>query len=548
MMKYFVLLASIIVACIAASNDLLNHLSVFNITLPAKLSPSYSNWRVKGYGTLTTRLFNAPLPNGDLLVGWTDESSVGHVSYLKKNGRSGYTLQKTLNINDRIVRGIAALPDGSFGVLAWVSSSTAEDTKMYVQKWTSMSNGGSPSKVFETELKNLDGDSLDNRPTDFHIGDSRMEVDSLGNFYVYYHVHSLSGHEGDTYFKVDSASGKETRKWRWGCSHSMSNLLSFHPELNDILSLCVTDCFPGTSGDFDTNSIGGLYTEDANLLQTMAGNCGGCVGGEIGMVAPVSNGGWVVIFNSHRNDVGKGTSACSSSYNQDVGIVFVSKQKTLSGTVKWLTSTSENEIDPGLARYGDSFLVGWKKGTTKYLGLMNDQGVITSGPYEATEITVNGESTSVSWGSRDDTWRTLNDGSVAWLEAPGDSKDVLRVFVMQYGDLPPPDPSSSHQDSSSPTIPSASSTVTPPDPSSAHQDSSSPITPSASSTVAPSTSSAVTPSASSGLLPSESSIVISSSSTSSDAVFSALDSSSRFSLSLCGVILIAFMSIVLSML
>jgi len=438
--------------CENSNEEIWNKIVISNITVGSDLLEGIRNWRVHNKKSLiTTRLFNSPLPGGDILVGWTDSNSVGHVSYMKRNGNKGYTLKKTVDINNKHVRGIAALDDTSFGVLAWVDSNTMEETHMYVQKWSAVNASGNPTMVFQTEITNLDkGDDLDNYPYRFDIGDSRMEYSPSDNsFYIYYHVHCKSGHEGDTYYKVNAATGVASRKWRWGCSHSMSNLLSFHPVHNETLSVCVTDCYPGTSGDFETESIGGLYTENKNLLQVMGGGCNGCVGGEVGMIAPVYNGKWVMIFNSHRNNVGKGQAACVSDYHQDIGLVFVGSDKKLSGSVKWLTNSNEDKVDPGLARYGNFsseqvFLVGWKTSTKRFLGLMDATGKITNGPKDVSTMIIDNVNSTISWGARDDTWRTLDDGSVVWLEAPTSPKNMIRVYLIQYGDFPPkPEPDSS---------------------------------------------------------------------------------------------------------
>ena len=49
----------------------------------------------------------------------------------------------------------------------------------------------------------------DNHPTDFGIGESRLEFGG-GKYGAYYHVHSDSGHEGDTLKFADAASGTQT--------------------------------------------------------------------------------------------------------------------------------------------------------------------------------------------------------------------------------------------------------------------------------------------------------------------------------------------------
>jgi len=204
----------------------------------------------------------------------------------------------------------------------------------------------------------------------------------------------------------------------------------------------------------------------------MAGGCNGCVGGEIGMITPLHDGGWMIIFNSHQADVGLGQAACRGYYNQDIGLAFVTTDKQFS-SLKWLTTTNGNETDPGLARYGafcgkttdpcsaagqtgQTFLVGWKLGKTMYLGMMDNTGKMKEGPYNATVATINGVSTNVSWGARDDTWRTLNDGSVVWLDVPNEKSNELRIFTMKYGDDPEPSIHSSSQPVPGPSTHSSS--------------------------------------------------------------------------------------------
>lgn len=427
------------------ADEMLKGLRVYNVTLPTTLKPGNSNWRVWGPRMLTTRLFNVPLASGNLLVGWTDASGNGHVSHLTRNGTAGYALARDVTIAGRQLRGLAAADDTSFAVLGWVQAGTRGDaSKMYVQKWTAAEGtDAAPSRVWETELV-----AGTNYPSDFGIGDSRMNY-GAGEYRAYYHVHSQSGHEGDAYFRVDAASGAATAVWTWGCSHSMSNLLSHHPVLNATVSLCVTDCYPGTKGgNFATDSIGGLYTDGRSLLQVMNAGCNGAVAGEIGMIAPVHNDSWAVIFNSHqrRSQTGQRTYS-TKTHNQDVAVAFIDSARTLAGPVKWLTHTRADEADPGLARYGafcsratcgafgqrdHVLLAGWKRGSDRFLAFLRSSGDVGAGPFNVTRLALDGVDTAVSWGARDDTWRTLGDGSVAWLDAPNDSGDVLRVFVLAY--------------------------------------------------------------------------------------------------------------------
>ena len=423
-------------------DEMMNSLKVYNVTLPANLKPGYVNWRVWGAPKITTRLFNAPLASGNLLVGWTDAKDTGHVSYLTKNNQTGYTLERDITIAGRQLRGLVATEDSSFAVLGWVSGGNM--SKMYVQKWSAIERSSTASsRLWETELV-----AGDNYPHAWNVGDSRMNYDGRGEYRAYYHVHSPDGHEGDAYFRVNATTGTPTTVWNWGCSHSMSNLLSYHPVLNTTISLCVTDCYPGTSGAFATNAIGGLYTDGRSLLQLMNAGCNGRVAGEVGMIVPIYNESWAVIFNGHRKKAEKGASSYSTkTHNQDVGIAFINKTGMLAGSVKWLTDTRADEADPGLARYGafcsgatckafgqsdHVFLTGWKRGADRFLAFLLSNGEVRAGPYNVTRLEIDGVETTVSWGARDDTWRTLSDGSVAWLEAPNDTGNMLRVFVMEF--------------------------------------------------------------------------------------------------------------------
>jgi hypothetical protein len=157
-------------------------------------------------------------------------------------------------------RGIAAEPDGHFAALLW----SAADKKIYVKRFEL---GGAPG--FSTELMNAD-----NHPTDFGLGEARFEFGD-GKYGAYYHVHSDSGHEGDTLKFVAAATGAETTQWPWGCSHSMSDLLTFNPASSRFFRRA-TDCYPGTgSGDFTTVSKGGIYTDNKRKVLDVDAGCNG---------------------------------------------------------------------------------------------------------------------------------------------------------------------------------------------------------------------------------------------------------------------------------
>jgi len=496
--------------CDDAEAEFLKHIKVYNFSAGGEngMSFNFTGWRVRGTGSLTPRLYNAILPGGDLIVGYTDGEDHAHVMYLKKDREKGYRKVRDINIYPTMsafyhTRGVVPLKDGSFAVLLWREASKPGANRLWLQKWSQMNETTAPEKISERNVIYIYG-----YPTG--SSDYRMEVDDDGYFYVYSHVYDSTHTDraGDMYSKVDSNASGMSQIWTFGCDHPMSSLLRYHPILNDTLCVCITDCYPGTEEDANitTDSIGGIYTEKENLIYQMAGGCNGCVGGELGMVAPLYDGGWVMNFNSHRNDVGKGQAACNSSYNQDVGLAFIAPNKQRSGDIIWLTNTPGDEYDPALARYGpfcgkntckdfgedgQKFLVGWKEGTTSYLGLMKADGTMALGPFDVSRVNVSGVMDNITWGSRDDTWRTRDDGSVVWLCPRGGG---ISVYVFEYGD-----PSSSSESS---TTPSTHSSTTPSGGSSATPSTHSSTTPSGGSSATPSTHSSTTPGGGSSATPS----------------------------------------------
>src|SRR5690606_21417632 len=103
---------------------------------------------------------------------------------------------------------------------------------------------------------------------------------------------------------------------------------------------CVTDCFPGTSGDFATNSIGGIYLnhDDAHVIDVAAG-CNGSVAGELGGAA-LTPGGWALVFNAHQAPATLGQSSYDASMNQDIGLSMIDGALQ-PGPVVWLTDTAD---------------------------------------------------------------------------------------------------------------------------------------------------------------------------------------------------------------
>jgi hypothetical protein len=201
----------------------------------------------------------------------------------------------------------------------------------------------------------------------------------------------------------------------------MSDLLRWNASVGQFLSACVTDCYPGTNGDFATQSIGGIYLEAglAKIIDVDAG-CNGSVAGELGGAAP-HPGGWGVVFNAHQAPAGLGQSSYDpGSMDQDIGFSAVGGDKT-PGPVVWLTSTpATNEDDASIAHdrpEGDDveqFVVGWHEPPATYLlARIDATGTVLEGPVDASAV--------AAWGRRDDPFREHVDADVvwAWFDTPG---------------------------------------------------------------------------------------------------------------------------------
>jgi hypothetical protein len=220
-------------------------------------------------------------------------------------------------------------------------------------------------------------------------------------------------------------SGAPTIQWGWGCSHSMSNLLRFSSPDAEFMPACVTDCYPGTSGDFTTMSQGGIYVDGWNGIINVDAGCDGSVAGELGGAAPGPHG-WKTVFNAHQNLLTLGQPSYNpSTMNQDIGFATVGTNLMLSGSVVWLTSTpSVDEEDSSIERWqpaGDSteqYVAGWAEPGASYaykLARVDASGAFLEGPVDVTSL--------AQWGKRDDPFRAHFNSDVvwAWFDAPGDT-------------------------------------------------------------------------------------------------------------------------------
>lgn len=350
-----------------------------SLTLPQPLAAATGNWCTWGSCSLSPRLYHEPLSNGHTLVGWTDSSDNGHVSIVSDGGG----LDQTFDFPARSVRGMVTHEDGNFAVLLWESAAK----RMWLSKRNA--NGG------EIWTTNIDGSLTSFNPG---LGDSRLTYGN-GLYAAYFSVHGDTGwpegHDGDQLTFVGSDGAIQSGGWEWGCSHSMAELISYHPTLDKFVPVCSSDCYP---------SKGLLLNANQSVFQA-DGNCAGWVSAQLGQIA-LSNNSWKLVFRALNRPgfLGK-------------GIGWATIDDSFQSSYVWLTNTGgEFENDPVTARLGsnlqtDRYLVGWKTTNDNVyrLGVINGNGDFLAGPEEVA-------SAGVAWGNRDDSFHTQSDGKVSWVQ------------------------------------------------------------------------------------------------------------------------------------
>ncbi len=385
---------------------LVDRLGTTTIATPGAVIGGGSAWRIWGTGSLGVgRVYTVPMGNCGTLVGYTTgPSSTARVARLDATDQ----LVTTHALGAFELRGLAVEPDGHFAALLW--DSTAKS--LHVQRFDAT---GAPG--WSTSLDDTVG-----QPTDFGIGESRLEFGN-GTYEAYFHVHGISGiftgHEGDALHTLSATTGVNSTNWQWGCSHSMSELLRFDAAANAILPVCVTDCYPGTSGsNFPTDSIGGVYLANSTKVLDVDGGCNGSVAGELGGAAP-GPAGWKLVFNAHQNAATHGQgSYAAASMNQDIGFASIPTTGAPSA-VTWLTTTGGNEANATIARWRpdadttEQYVVGWSSTAGYQLGRVSATGAFLEGPV----------TTTAKWGERDDPFREHVNGDVvwAWFDSAGDT-------------------------------------------------------------------------------------------------------------------------------
>lgn len=407
-------------AAVAPGTPLIDRIVVKDVTAPAGVKAGVNNWRIWGSKRLAIApVFTVPYLGCQILVGFTTSEGNTPTARVAVIGADGALLTThTLEVS-RELRGLAAEGDGHFAALLWDDAAD----KIYVTRFDTGGKAG-----WSEELTNPD-----NKPDDFNIGESRLEFGN-GRYGAYYHVHSNSGHEGDTLKWVNASTGAETTEWAWGCSHSMSNLLRYGEASSQFLPVCVTDCYPGTNGDFAVNAQGGIYLNhnDRKVMDVNAG-CNGKVAGELGGLAP-SQSDWKLVLNAHQNPMTKGQSSyVPGSMNQDIG--FASVTRNSSSAVVWLTTTPTiNEADSAIAAFRpredttEQYVAGWAEpGTSKVFKLarLGAGGDVLEGPVDVTA--------RAKWGERDDPFRTMPNGDVVWAWFDSAGSTTLHVARVSSG-------------------------------------------------------------------------------------------------------------------
>ncbi|MGC4087171.1 MAG: hypothetical protein QM756_04555 [Polyangiaceae bacterium] len=424
----------------SACGSVTEQIGSVTVTAPEGVKPGWRNYRVWGSVSLNIDpVYVAPMANCGTLVCYTTGTGVGTAGTRRAR-------VARLDANDQLVtthdlgafecRGIAAEPDGHFAALLWAPGSVTtcndytQNGRIYVSRFDASGAAGWSKELTNTSTTGLGP----NCPTLFDIGESRLEFGG-GKYGAYYHVHSQSGHEGDTLKYVDTA-GTESTTWSWGCSHSMSNVLRFNPTDAKFMPACVTDCYPGTtSSDFTTGSIGGVYLSNKTKVIDVDAGCNGSVAGELGSGA-IAPSGWKLVFNAHQNAATMGASSYNSStMNQDIGFASITSTLAPSGGVVWLTSTASlSEADSSIERFKracdstEQYLVGWSEPGTAYkykLGRVSATGTFIENPVDVTA--------QVKWGRRDDPFRAHVNGDIVWAWFDSAGSTSLRFARVRSG-------------------------------------------------------------------------------------------------------------------
>jgi hypothetical protein len=383
----------------AAAGPIGDRIQTTTLTLPVALQASQSSYCIGGNCTLGPRLYLAPRTDGRHWLGWTDRNGAAHVSLV---GTAG--IAATYDYAGEEVRGLVAHDDGGFAVLLRTSASGA----IRLTRRTAAN-----AQTFSTVIPNFTAIAQMN------TGDGRL---AFGNnrYAAYFAVHGTAGgfdgHEGDQLAYLDQNGNIAAGGWEWGCSHQMAGLVGFHPGLNAMTSMCVSDCY----------SNKGILVNNSRSLFTADAGCNGTVYAQFGQLAPGAST-WKLAFAAQDRD------CCDA---KGIGLITFGSGGA-NATTRWLTNTDgSTERDPVIARIGNGlperFLVGWRASSpTRYLlGVIDGDGAFGVAAEEVQTL-------GVSWNARDDSLRATPSGGVAWVSG---SANATTVKLYTYSETATADP------------------------------------------------------------------------------------------------------------
>jgi hypothetical protein len=263
------LLMHLLMAFSLGAGPIESRIVTLTLTLPQSLEANSSSWCTWTYCTIGPRLYLATRSDGNSLIGWTDNFGNGHVSIL-----SGSSISSTHNFTGSRVRGLVAHEDGSYAVLL------KSGTTLYLSRRAA--NG---SATWTTDLNSTIAEDSST------LGGHRLAYGG-GIYAAYWAVHGISGgydgHEGDQLTFVNDSGVIQGGGWSWGCSHSMAELVGYHPNHTAFDVFCSTDCYPSPTG---------LKMNYSTTVFAGDGNCRGLGSVQLGQMAAAETG-WKVAFNA----------------------------------------------------------------------------------------------------------------------------------------------------------------------------------------------------------------------------------------------------------
>jgi hypothetical protein len=360
-------------------------------TLAQPLESTSSSWCTWGSCFLGPRLYLAPRSDGTLLLGWTDSTNDGHVGVV-----SGSSMISTHTFADMKVRGLVAHGDGTYAVLL------KDGVTLYLSK-----RSGDGSQIWIT---NLNSTTAEDSST---TGDHRLAYGD-GIYAAYWSVYGIqggfAGHDGDQLSFADDSGVVQPGGWDWGCSHSMAQLVGYHPGDQEFSAFCSTDCYPDPPG---------LKMDYSTTIQTADSDCHGRVSLQLGQMAAAETG-WKILFNAE-----------DTAQFEAYGIGLATAGGGATTSVAWLTNTDgSTERDPVMARLDTegpgTYLVGWRSSDDGafHIGRIDPGGTFLEGPQQMS-------ASGPGWNQRDDSFTATPDSSVVWLEGSAQST-TLRMY--RYSD------------------------------------------------------------------------------------------------------------------